>query len=495
MTTATAAPEIQRALLAAATQHPDLLDQLDPGLFFADDARAYLGILREMVSTGARPELALLIEAAATRDILPAATIFDLASGEYALGNVPHYLDTLRQHAQRRRTLDAARALQARLQRNGEAPGAALADFWEQVGGATATPHEPVRIALDAPVPVLRRMREQGDPIPTGITALDERLRGGMRPGKALVIGGTAGAGKTSLGIQMARAAAEAGCAVACLMADEGREPAIIRLGQQGGWEREPLEAAHEATLDAFEQELEGRAILFPDPDAEEGVTVEAVAETLVQTYPGRRAFLLVDSIQTVRTRQAPGERVSLRERVMDNARTLRRLALEHNLVAVYTSEVNRSWYRSRKEEDRASDLAAFAEARIEFSADVLLTMRAMDEDPDLVELRIPKNRLGTRQGFLLRLDRARARFEAVDGSAATTARDLASAHRVDEATETILRELRDHPGLTRRQLQELVGVKVAVFSEALNTIKTSGIVRTEPKGSAVHHYLAEVPR
>jgi archaellum biogenesis ATPase FlaH len=228
---------------------------------------------------------------------------------------------------------------------------------------------------LDAPVPILRRLQHQPDPIPTGIAELDNRLRGGMRAGKALVIGGTAGAGKTALGIQMARAAAEAGCAVVVFLADEGREPGIIRLGQQLGYIREEVEEGLDSVLESMERDLSRHILTFPDPDADADTTIEGLVEALVHAYPDRRKVLLLDSIQTVRTRHSLKEVPSIRERVMENARTARRLAVEHGLAVIYTSEVNRSWYRSRKEEDRASDLAAFAEARIEFSADVLLTM------------------------------------------------------------------------------------------------------------------------
>jgi Winged helix-turn-helix DNA-binding len=203
----------------------------------------------------------------------------------------------------------------------------------------------------------------------------------------------------------------------------------------------------------------------------------------------------VVDSIQTVRTRQTIKDSPSIRERVMGAARIARHLAVEHGLVMVYTSEVNRSWYRAKREEDRASDLAAFAEARIEFSGDVLLTLRSLDDDPDMVEVRIPKNRLGTRKGFLMRLDRERARFDAVDADYATAARSAAETERLDEARETILRELRDHPGVTRRQLQEMVSLKVAVFSDALKGLKKDGMVQTVPKGTAILHSLTEVSR
>jgi archaellum biogenesis ATPase FlaH len=341
---------------------------------------------------------------------------------------------------------------------------------------------------LDAPVTILRRLQDRPDPIPTEIAQLDRQLRGGMRPGKAMVIGGTAGAGKTALGLQIALAAAKAGCAVAAFMADEGREPAVIRLGQQLGYIREQIEEGSDAVLDAMERELAGKVLTFPDPDAEADTTIEGVTEALVQAYASRRKLVLLDSIQTVRTRHPLGEIPSLRERIMENARTARRLAVEHGLVLVYTSEVNRSWYRSRKEEDRASDLAAFAEARIEFSGDVLLTMRASDEDPDLVDVRIPKNRLGHRMPFLLRLDRKRALFMPVDGDPTAAIREAKSSQLVDKQREAILRALGQHPDLTRQQLWDAVGGNRNAFSDALDQLKVAGVVSVTPRGRAMLH-------
>jgi|GEM_PF-1156173 archaellum biogenesis ATPase FlaH len=356
---------------------------------------------------------------------------------------------------------------------------------------------EPAELpTLDAPVPILRRLQDQPDPIPTGIAELDARLRGGMRPGKALVIGGTPFAGKTALGIQMARAAAEAGCAVVVFLADEGREPGIIRLGQQLGYIREQIEDRLDSTLDSMERDLSKLILTFPDPDADADTTIEGLAEALVRAHPDRRKVLLLDSIQTVRTRHPLKEVPSIRERVMENARTARRLAVEYGLAVIYTSEVNRSWYRSRKEEDRASDLAAFAEARIEFSGDVLLAMRASDEDSDLVDVRIPKNRLGTRFPLLLRLNQDRASFVAVDSDPREAARGEAQNQKVAETRATILRELQGTPGLTRTELYGLVGGKKGVFDDALRGLRSSGIVKTRKgsRGNRVEHYLAEIP-
>jgi RecA/RadA recombinase len=349
--------------------------------------------------------------------------------------------------------------------------------------------------SLDAPVAVLRKSQNQGDPIPTGLPILDARLRGGMRPGKALVIGGTPFAGKTTLGIQIVKAAVDGGCVAACLMADEGRESASIRLGQQLGYEREKLESGHEPTLDAMERDLAGRAILFPDPDGEGDLTLEGVAEALVKAYPDRRKLLLVDSVQTVRKRRPEGDQPSLRERIMENARTARRLAVEHGLVVIYTSEVHRGWYRNRKAEDRSTDLAAFAEARIEFSGDTLLLLRANDEDPDLVEVRIPKNRLGTRQPFFLRMHQQRSLFTVVEGDPSAALRDAAEEQLIEKQVQSILQALQTSPGLTQTHLKDVVGGNRQAFLAALRRVKDSGMVTWKQDGRSIRHYLTEVPK
>lgn len=377
------------------------------------------------------------------------------------------------------------------------APGASEVLGPEPSGPATAPANEsgPSLPALDAPVTVLRAARNAGMPIPTGLAVLDDRMRGGLRLGKAVALGGTAGVGKTAFLLQIGMASAAAGCAVGGLMADEGRETAVIRVGQQRGYPREALEAGQEAALDALERELSPYILRFPDPDGETDATLEGVSEALARAYPNHPKVLLVDSLQTVRTRRGAQEFRSLRERIMDNARTARRLAVEHHLAVIYTSEVNRGWYRARKEEDRSSDLAAFAEARIEFSADVLLLLRASEEDPDLVEIRIPKNRLGDRRPFLVRLDRARASFTMVEGDPRQGLQEAAESQRVEGVKGAICRELQAHPRVTRAQLRELVGGRGVVFSAALGDLRAAGLVVTETEGRRVLHSLAEAPK
>lgn len=497
--------EAEVQCLGAALQDPararQLRDTLRAADFYLTKHAHVFGAIASLLAREIPVDLATvgqcLIEAGRLTEV-EAGYLALLVDQTPTVAGFPYHAEAIRKAAQQRRLIERLRHAEQRAWTNGAESGAILADLWEEtreLEGGEARPRVP---ALDDPVTVLRTMREQGAPIPTGVAPLDDRLRGGMRPGRTLAAGGTAGAGKTALLIQMAVAAEHAGCAVAVLLADEGREPGIIRLGQQLGFAREALESGHEATLDALERECAGRRIRFPDPD-EEDATLEGVTEALAQAYPAHPKLVVVDSIQTVRTRRPATEFPSVRERIMWNARTGRRLAVEHNLALIYSSEMNRAWYRAKREEDRASDLAAFAEARIEFAGDVLLAMRASEEDPDLVDVRIPKNRLGHRVGFLLRLDRKRALFTPVDGDPTQAVQDQAHTRKVEEALAEILRELeRDQKaggtGLISGQLLDLVGGKKTIFLEALRLGRKGPIAAQPGPGGRVLHHLTGVP-
>ena len=195
---------------------------------------------------------------------------------------------------------------------------------------------------------------------------------------------------------------------------------------------------------------------------------------------------------------------MSERARVELNAKTARRMAVEHDLAVIYTSETNRAWARVKREEDRPSDLTAFAEARLEYWADVCVVMRApREEDPYLVRVTLPKNRLGDKKPFLLRLDPARSRFEEVDEAGeeaqAVQEREAAQMDAVEQTKAKILRALAKTPDLTRSHLFELVGGKSATFHQALEQAREKGLI-TCRKGEgkeyrSIFHRLAEVPK
>jgi RecA/RadA recombinase/DNA-binding transcriptional ArsR family regulator len=366
-------------------------------------------------------------------------------------------------------------------------------------GAAKGQEDSPTLLAVCSAVDVLRRTKAEGDPIPTGIKALDERLRGGMRTRRTMMIAGTAGHGKTSLALQVARAAAEAGVITLCRFVDEGDEPACIRLGQSFGWKREQVEDRLDPLLAKMEAQLAGKPLFLVDPDTLNEPTIESAADTLwalMQERHGALGLLILDSIQRVHTRTS-GEACSERERVTDNGQTARRMAVEKGIAVVFTSEMNRAAYKSKREEDRSVDLASPAEARLEYWCDVHLTMRVpSEEDPYTVKVTLPKNRLGSKAPLWFHLDPDRASFTAVEGDPRAKARAAAESQKADAMREEILRQLQATPGLTRTALREAVGGNKGLFDETLKELRGSGIVEARSGGNRnrIEHYLAEIP-
>lgn len=353
---------------------------------------------------------------------------------------------------------------------------------------------------LESPVTVLRKMRDQGEPVGTGLGPLDDHMRGGIWPGRTVIIVGPPHVGKTNLLVQIGQAAAEKGYAVLYLNPDEGREPAAVRIGQQLGYERAALEDIHhparENTVAAVERTLAGRVLRFPDLDAECDNSLEGVAEALAQEYPDQKKLLLVDSIQTVHIRGGTTAFPSVRERILETGRCARRLAGEHTMMVVLTSEANRGAYRSKSEGDRTEDISSPAEARLEYSCDTLIFLRSTQEDPHLVDTRLVKNRVGTRGQFFLRLDSKRAKFDVADREGAVIpTKDRAREKAVEEAIERILRTLKKTADLTRTQLLEVVGGKTAVFAQALMQAKDTGLVTWNKVGFRILHRLTEIPK
>jgi KaiC/GvpD/RAD55 family RecA-like ATPase len=309
--------------------------------------------------------------------------------------------------------------------------------------------HPDVLAAFGAPVPegplqpsaVLRAAGARGPRIPTGLGTLDTACRGGLCAGSLWVFGGAPGAGKTTLLCQLALYRLAAGDHVVLLAADESPQGLALRLGQLLGYDRNALESGDttdaEAALDAYGDRL---WIL----DGAEW-TVEAAALLLP---PG--GVLLVDSIQTLRA--AGTEGAEPRARVDAVVHALKS-ATRIGLLVLATCELARGAYRSNDPTQRINSLAAFKESgSVEYGMDGALVLRTISGEPDLVDVEVVKNRLGSRPEFRLRLDRARALLSEVPRPNAPdleAARDGAARARLSALEERILATVRAYPALT----------------------------------------------
>jgi replicative DNA helicase len=320
------------------------------------------------------------------------------------------------------------------------------------------------------------RLGGRGMRIPLGIKTLDEACRGGLLPGKILIVGGAPGAGKTTFVTQKAHELAKRGIHVAVLAADEDAEGLLIRIGQNENLCREDLEDGSDAARAELVQRVRELPLMLVDAE-DEGGTVEAVAEELAKRAAKAPSVLIVDSVQTCR---------AIGMDIVDNPRAradlvmvaLKRMARQFGHVVVATSEVSRGWYRNSNE--RIDPLAAFKESGgIEYGAAVAVAMVNVKGEDDLVDVVVAKNRLGRKDPFRLKLSFVSARFNEVEPS---DEKDETPARRFENLTQQILRLLRKRTDLRSKNgvFRELGGHRREVLDALDELIATGEIAIVE---------------
>jgi KaiC/GvpD/RAD55 family RecA-like ATPase len=274
------------------------------------------------------------------------------------------------------------------------------AEVAEAAGARPVTPSEIAR-GWAADGPLVR--------VATGFPTLDEACRGGFPVPWRVVIVGAPSAGKTALLIVIAqRMATDGGLCVGVLGVDEEPDDLNVRLAQMAGFTIAQCEGRDPVVLEEMAQALASVRVRFYD----ETHTIEAAADDVGAwaTAEGRRAALVIDSLQTVRAAASADAR-NPRERVDANLRAVKTQGRRHRMLMISTSEANRGSYQRDDAAETSNDMAAGKESgSIEFSAQTLIMARTPKECPNHVHLRVPKNRRGARAGFefFLRLDRDR---------------------------------------------------------------------------------------
>ncbi len=303
-----------------------------------------------------------------------------------------------------RRDLDATKAEIEALVKRDQAPSdAELKRLLDRV-------HTPSRKAEKRPTraaEILARWEAEGPLVhePTGLASLDEFTGGGPVYGTRWYLLGAPDAGKTALLAQIADVYAERGLLVGMLAVDEEDGDLFTRFLQRRGIRRAECEARTANDL---------RDMRFMVTDALSSVrfyseewAIEEAAEDLAAAAreAGKRAFLAVDSLQTVRGADE-AELDSTRTVVTARVRAIREMATKHGLIVIATSEMTRSAYRNATSE--VDDMAAAKESgAVEYSARVMLALRSIKGEADLLELRIAKNKHGpSAERIGLRIDR-----------------------------------------------------------------------------------------
>lgn len=279
-----------------------------------------------------------------------------------------------------------------------------------------AAPASPPTRRADSPSDILDRWAKHGPLIhlPTGIRGLDLMIGGGPVFGTRFYFLGAPDAGKTALIVQILDEYLERGLAVGLLAVDEDPEDLLQRFLQRRNWTRQQCEQRKPEDLAQMREQVAGLPLRLYDAS----YSIEAAAEDLARFAKerGLRAAFGIDSIQTARC-ALEDESASRYEAVTARVQAVRRVATEHDFITFATSEMSRAAYRSVAAGERINDMAAAKESgAIEYSARVAVSLRSVENQPDLVNLRVIKNKHGqshapSEPGIHLRLDRKHQRL------------------------------------------------------------------------------------
>jgi hypothetical protein len=282
-----------------------------------------------------------------------------------------------------------------------------------------AAPPPPPSPAI-TPRDVLAQWKVSGPLVhePTGLSDLDRLTGGGPIYGSRWYLLGAPDAGKTALLVQLAHLWAERGVAVGMLAVDEEPDDITTRLVQRSKFSRTHCEQRHPAIVAKMATAIADLPLRFYPP----GCPIEAAAAdlaTFAKAKGHKRTAMFVDSVQqiTCDALAAADREVCPRDAINANVKAIRAVATEHKMIVIATSEMNRTAYRSVESAEASNDMAAGKESgAIEYSARVMLSLRSVKDHPELMQVRMVKNKHGASApaaaDFFLKIDRASQTIE-----------------------------------------------------------------------------------
>lgn len=306
----------------------------------------------------------------------------------------------------------------------------------------------------------------------TEFPTFDRAWGGGMWPIMLLVLQGAPGAGKSSLGTQLAgHCALKHGSKVYIYAPDEGTRAACVRLGQYVGIDRDLLERTRPEAIDAFRAAYPHGRVNTYDADEPEALLetyLDQIAEEHVSGAPP--PFFLADSAQTMATdldETFEGPRFQIGY-IMQ---TLRKSTRRVPMIACVVSHVNRQAFASKDPEQRTDPLASAAEAQqIARAADVIVHLDG--EIHEGVKAWVRKNRLhrGEKPKVELRYDIPRGAFSEIDQAIAD---DLFTAEKEAKKTERVSSKRAEQD----KAVSDLAEVLLDTFKKAGKRISQRGLL------------------
>jgi replicative DNA helicase len=381
---------IERGIICAAFDGADAVDRIGSQVStmdFADIAlRAVWNALASIAGDGKAIDPVLVYEHMTQRGRMPQQIslelLADLFSARWESAHIDHYCAALQQHA----ATDDAHLLGEQLAHEPVIDQAVIDGYISKLDQIQRGRTDEIKTVADAIHGLEERKANPRAITKTGLTQLDDILRGGLRDGQSIVIGGRPGAGKSVLMTQIGVGAAQFGAGVLIVSLEMMKEELIDRLSKSI-----PLET------------LSTLPIYFIDSTSDLG-TIQSLVRVACRRY--KIGVIVIDYLQLM---EAKGGRNESREReIATISRRLKRMALDLQKPVIVGSQLNRE--STKKGKPTLADLRE--SGSIEQDADIVLLLSASDDGPETL-LQIAKQRGGRTGEITLKLDGPRFRFDA----------------------------------------------------------------------------------
>jgi replicative DNA helicase len=234
---------------------------------------------------------------------------------------------------------------------------------------------------------------EQDDSVPTGFRTIDGWLRGGVRPGEVMVIGGRPGQGKTALGVNIAIQAASAGYPSAVLSIEMSRKEIARRMMAYFDCPMNATKRDRARITEAVEV-IQSLPLTIVDMPGGELSKVRGYVRSMSRTH-GVRLFVL-DYIQLVRTGKDSMEEY---QRVTLASQAMKQIAREYGVAMLVLAQVNRDG--GKKERPTMADLKG--SGSLEQDADQIVLVhnpQNSDTPPELILAKHRNGQTGTVSAF-----------------------------------------------------------------------------------------------
>jgi replicative DNA helicase len=379
---------IEQAIVCAAFDGAEAVDRIASqitAMDFEDTAlRSVWNALESIASDGAALDPVLVLERMTRQAKMPVDVslqlLTDLSAARYESAHIDHYCEVLRQYA----ATDDAHVLGEQLASEPVVNQQVIDGYIAKLDQIQRGRKDEIKTVADA---VKGLQERKANPLAihkTGISRLDQTLRGGLRDGQSIVIGGRPGAGKSVLMVQVAANVAKTGSGVLIVSLEMMKEELIDRLSRTIDFDR-----------------LNNLPLYFIDSTSDLG-TIQSLVRVACRRY--RIGLIVIDYLQLM---EVPSGKHDSRERqIATISRRLKRMALDLQKPVIVGSQLNRE--STKKGKPTLADLRE--SGSIEQDADIVLLLSASDDGPETL-LQVAKQRGGGTGEIELQLDGPRFVF------------------------------------------------------------------------------------